>query len=338
MALSQKVLAKISKRKMHESNADPPKGFQSLPLWTYEVRDVGLHHLSMSPTAQEIAVSQWDGTIQILSARTGRISYTIPFVDTSTVVSCSKFHPSNEKKLLLSCGTSGHVALCQYQKGQFIWSTQELDTNTYTCDFSCDGDTFATAGKDSVVRIYHTETRKLVTTFSKQDADPCHTARIYSLVFDNNNPHVLVTGGWDTRVILWDTRQTESVAHFGGPNICGDSIDVRDTYLLTGAWRSEWPLELWDMRSPGEPLARGNWGGSEFCQIYSAKFCQMEGWIAAGGSESHSMKVFSCPEFNGMARLGYFDKAVNSVVVAPDGRLVVAASQDGKCCAFENHK
>ena len=33
-----------------------------------------------------------------------------------------------------------------------------------------------------------------------------------------------------------------------------------------------------------------------------------------------------------------FDKAVNSVVVAPDGRLVVAASQDGKCCAFENHK
>ena len=322
---------------MSGARAESSKGFQSLPVWTYEVRDVGFHHLAMSPSAQEIAVSQWDGSIQILSARTGRVSYSIPFVDTSTVVSCTKFHPG--KRMILSCGTSGHVALYNYQKGSVVWSTQELDTNTYTCDFACDGSVFATAGKDAVVRVYDTETRKLLGTYSKgKDVDPCHTSRIYSLIFEKKDPHRLITGGWDTRVIFWDTRQQDSVAHFGGPNVCGDSLDIYETYLLTGAWRSEWPLELWDIRNPGELVARGNWGGSDFCQVYSAKFCQTKGWIVAGGSESHSVKAFSTPDFKPMARLGYFDKAVNSVAVSPDGKLLVAASQDGKCCAFANHQ
>lgn len=313
----------------------PKKGFEGRPVWTYETDFIGIRHVSMSPTGQEIAVSQWDGNIQILSSRTGRISYTIPFINTDTVVSCTKFHP--REKLIISCGTSGHVGLCLYQKNEFVWSTLELDTNTYACDFSSDGYTFATSGKDSAVRVYDTETHNLIICFDSE-FEKHHTSRVYSVVYDRSDPSRLLTGGWDTRVLLWDTRAKLPVGHIGGPNICGDSVDIRGNEVITGSWRYAKPLELWDIRSPGSPVSTGEWGSSQICQIYSAKFCQSKGWVVAGGSEDHAVKAFATPKLESLARIGYFEGPVNSVIAADDGSLVVAASQDGKCCAFVNHQ
>lgn len=313
----------------------PKKGFESRPVWTYENDLIGIRHVSLSPNGQDIALSQWDGQIQILSSRTGRVSYTIPFINTDTVVSCTKFHP--RERMILSCGTSGHVGLCLYQKGEFIWSTLELDTNTYACDFSSDGSSFATAGKDTAVRVYDTESRSLIVAFDSE-FEKHHTSRVYSVVCDKSDPNRLVTGGWDTRVILWDTRSRSPLCHIGGPYICGDSVDVRDHQVITGSWRYDTPLELWDLRNPGTPITTGSWGRDQFCQIYSAKFCQSKGWIVAGGSEDHAVKAFSAPKLESLARIGYFEGTVNSVAVSDDGSLIVAASQDGKCCGFANHQ
>jgi len=65
--------------------------------------------------------------------------------------------------------------------------------------------------------------------------------------FDRN---VLLSGGWDNNIFLWDVRTYKSIGNFYGPNICGDCIDtLEDGTILTGSYRDSNQLELWDSKT-----------------------------------------------------------------------------------------
>lgn len=322
-------------------------GFSKRSQWTYSTESVPLYHVSFSKNSQEIAVSQWDGKVQILSAMTGRISYTVD-IHENTIVSCTRFHP-NLNSVILSCCTSGTVSLYNISDSTSSWHIKEFNmdvpgkefNNCYCCEFSPDASHFVTVGSDAIVRLYDTQSHQCTSKLSKNFADTpfYHSARVYSCVFDNSNSHSLFTGGWDTRVIMWDTRSGVGVQGFGGPNICGDSLDVYDNFLLTGAWRQKSPLELWDIRN-GKCIKTGNWNihenSTDFCQIYAAKFIKNEKHlIVAGGSDSQNFKIFD-KNLQPLERYGFFDESINSIAVSPDCKTIIAASQNGKCQAFFN--
>lgn len=339
---------------MEEAQPSPQKkekGFSNTASWSYSSSNVPIHHLSFSRTSNEIAVSQWDGKVHILSAQTGRISYTID-TKQQTIVSCSKFHP-NSHSHLLSCLTSGTVGLYKIADGSCDWSITEQTNNSgqiennncYSCDFSSDSSTFAVVGSDAIIRIYDGVSFKNVLTLSKDTPESTlyHTTRIYSTIYDPKNPSILFTGGWDTRVFMWDIRSGKGIISFGGPNICGDSIDI-DTHnniLLTGSWRRKAPLEFWDIRT-GNLMKQGEWSSSlnqdnDICQIYSAKFIKQSGnnpnAIVAGGSDCNNVKLFNI-DLKPTLRLGFFKETINSIAVSPDGNKIVIGSQDGHCQAF----
>ena len=69
--------------------------------------------------------------------------------------------------------------------------------------------------------------------------DPGHNNRIFSIKFIPDDPNLLLTGGWDTNVHLWDIREKKSCRSFIGPKICGDSIDFKNNKILTGANRAK---------------------------------------------------------------------------------------------------
>lgn len=60
---------------------------------------------------------------------------------------------------------------------------------------------------------------------------------------------LLVSGGWDRTLQVWDLRLARSVRSFFGPYICGDALDMRGGVLVTGSWRHANPLQLWDFGS-----------------------------------------------------------------------------------------
>ena len=42
---------------------------------------------------------------------------------------------------------------------------------------------------------------------------------------------MLISGGWDYRVLIWDIRQKKPEANqIYGPLICGDGIDMRESF------------------------------------------------------------------------------------------------------------
>jgi hypothetical protein len=124
-----------------------PIGFPTVPSWEYSAGVSGIVSVSFSPTSQDVAVAQTNRFVQIISSRTGRLSYSVPFVDPNAAVTVPKRHPQNDQPLILTCGTSGYIGLCQYFRGEYVWRAQELDTHIFAGDFSMYGSHFASADK-----------------------------------------------------------------------------------------------------------------------------------------------------------------------------------------------
>ena len=108
----------------------------------------------------------------------------------------------------------------------------------------------AAAGNDRHIHIYDESTKSLVLKMKERTGFCGHSNRIFSVKFHPFDSNILVSGGWDNTVWIYDVRQRGPVGKIYGPHICGEAIDLRydGNTLLTGSYRHENPLELWDIR------------------------------------------------------------------------------------------
>jgi hypothetical protein len=197
------------------------------------------------------------------------------------------------------------------------------------CDVRGDGETFATAGYDGTIRVYDEATRKLRASLRGWSAgeDPAtgaptrppwkpagppkmvhvgngeyreksivnpvkdcgHADRVLGLAYASDSHDVLVSGGWDNTLQMWDARAgPTSVRRVRGPHVCGDVPDAK-----------------------GEENANAN---ATPCSVYAARFGKdggpCEGLIFAGGSGGNEVRVISRPGYGdhsgGKARSVFF--------------------------------
>lgn len=108
----------------------------------------------------------------------------------------------------------------------------------------------ATAGKDKYIRLYDEQTKSIVLKMKENGDMPGHSNRIFCVRFDPLNSNMLASGGWDNTVQIYDIRKKGTTGSIYGPHVCGDAIDYyNDGFtLLTGSYRQENVLELWDLR------------------------------------------------------------------------------------------
>jgi COMPASS component SWD3 len=126
------------------------------------------------------------------------------------------------------------------------------DQQLYTIDYNKDGSLLATAGKDKYVRLYDEQTKALVLKMKEGgDMLPGHSNRVFCVKFDPYDPNIIASGGWDNTIQVYDIRRRGPVASIYGPHVCGDAIDFKDdgVTFLTGSYRQEDCLELWDIRT-----------------------------------------------------------------------------------------
>lgn len=127
---------------------------------------------------------------------------------------------------------------------------EDPENHLYAIDFTLDGMLLATAGKDRHVRVYDETTKTLAFRMKEKGNLIGHGNRIFCVKFNKGDQNMLVSGGWDNNVFVYDMRYQGPIHAIYGPHICGDSIDFkRDGYtMVCGSYRGEDALEVYDLR------------------------------------------------------------------------------------------
>ncbi len=77
----------------------------------------------------------------------------------------------------------------------------------YCLDYNQKGDTFAAGGKDPAITVYDEPTKSIKLTLREGSRERAgHWNRVFSLCFDDEDPNLLASGGWDKILNVWDLR------------------------------------------------------------------------------------------------------------------------------------
>jgi len=77
---------------------------------------------------------------------------------------------------------------------------------------------------------------------------PEHSNRVFSIKYDQTDPNIHVSCGWDNTLIIYDIRHNYPVASMFGPHVCGESLDISGNILAAGSYSIKDNLTLWDLR------------------------------------------------------------------------------------------
>lgn len=127
---------------------------------------------------------------------------------------------------------------------------EDPENHIYTMDYSRDGTLLAVAGRDLKIRVYDETTKSLAFTMKGLAEQPGHSNRIFCCKFNPSDSNMIVSGGWDNTIQIYDTRYRGPVSSIYGPHICGDCIEIRNdgVTMMTGSYRMDDVIEVWDLR------------------------------------------------------------------------------------------
>ncbi|GAB1862882.1 WD repeat-containing protein 5-like protein [Camponotus japonicus] len=270
----------------------------------------GLFTARFSKTGKFIATGFGNGAIQIRNGKTGELTASLKSgLEISMPVMCCRFNPVH-KDIFYASSACGNIFMCNTHTKEFSRFIFELKNEINTIDVSITGDYLVSGGKDATVRLYDTRNTKLILEYKKNEEDLIeskatnfHRMRIFASRFHNEYSDLIITGGWDDTVRIWDIRvSTGSIRVIKGPHICGDAIDICETRILTGSWIVRDSLQIWDLMSAKlietiNPQNRLSTLNGEF--LYAVQYLDGDPYgdlILTGGSGTGALEVISLRE------------------------------------------
>ncbi|KAF6029641.1 hypothetical protein EB796_012050 [Bugula neritina] len=290
----------------------------------------GVYSLQYSPDGSMLAVGTGNEAMRLYDTASGKHIEDLrqPRYGGFPVKSL-RWHPYDHH-ILYGATCNGMIYALNVKSHTCTAVVSERKNEINCLDFSADGSTFATAGKDLAVRIYDTKTCKEIKCYEGySNATPAedtevqgHGMRVFALKHSPDNSHILLSGGWDNHIKVWDIRTSDGVKRtIAGPHICGDALDLKGLRILTGSWVGENSLQLWDYTSgnliKNIPFPSGHDG--EY--LYAAQFCEND-TVVAGGSGTKSIKAINSTTCEVLGEIELNGKCVNTLDTTRGGQLV----------------
>jgi len=195
-------------------------------------------------------------------------------------------------------------------------------------------------GASGVVQVYDANKRQREAFMDGEGGIiPGHSNRLFSVKFVNDldTPNMIISGGWDNRIIIWDLRTNTPVDSLYGHNICGDAIDIVDGIMLTCSFSDKDQIQLYDIKAR-MPIksANGptiNWDTQIHSKapsyLYCGQFNKTDGrYILSGGAYGNEAKLF---DFSGKhcATITDLTKEVQCCDFSSDDEKFAIAGGDG---------
>jgi len=314
-----------------------------------------------SPDDEYLAASFANGAIHVYNAETGKQEFTLNSPDQENAgvggalpTTQLRWRPhstqSKTKSVLISVNAEfdGQIMHWHIKSGKCLHTITEPGNQLFCLDYFNDGSQFATAGRDRLVRIYDESTKRLVQTLQGGDQKNTagHSNRVFSLKYHPQQPNILLSGGWDNTVQIWDTRMGHSIRSIWNCYLCGDSVDFSNSgdQVLTGSWRTENALQIWDFGTC-EVAETISWkqdpanDSASTCMLFAAQFSKdpTSSMIIAGGSQENEAKFFcrTSDKTEPFGALVNLPKPVFSVDFAPNSKMAAVGSADGQIRVLE---
>jgi COMPASS component SWD3 len=249
-----------------------------------------------------------------------------------------RWKPHNElkpKNILVSVSADGNIIHWHTSTGKQLHIIKEENNPIMCIDYSKDGNFFSTVGNDIKVRIYDENTKTLLRIMKPGSFDhPGHSNRIFSVNFHKENTNMMATGGWDNTIQFYDLRQGTIINSLYGPHLCGDSLDMKGDYLLTGSWALENQIQIWDLRTY-KLLETVKWGkeNKNSTYVYTAQFSKgnKNNLFSVGGSNNNIFTIFdNSKEFKiPVMTTNFMNKACYAIDFSNNGNMVAYGGGDG---------
>ncbi|KAM9462402.1 uncharacterized protein Hap1MRO34_016343 isoform 1-T1 [Clarias gariepinus] len=300
-----------------------------------------------------LAVGLTDGSIKVFSTDRWDLLHTLTDRDSIAnslpVTGLAFTHTAEKRSVLLATYSTGSLK-CWYVSGrQRLWWLNEniekekgeeeneeeeeevVERQTLCLSISPSGEKAVTGGSDSAIHLYdlHTlQTMQICTASSLRTVMDGHSSRIFAVTFNPEKEEEFISGGWDNTVQFWDTRQPNAVRMLYGPHVCGEAlhIDPATHQILSGSWRKDDPLEVWDYSS-GKKVTSVPPDPQGDSLIYTCQWLDGD-HIIAGGCQINALRVIDRHSLQVTSRLFDLPSPVFSVSICPseEGSKLIAAS------------
>ncbi len=321
----------------------------------------GVQAMAFSPDSQTLATASTDGELRFWSVPAGSQQTNVAKFDVPLLAVA--FSPDGSK-LAIGGGSPYRremlLRLLDAATGREVGSLKGHRGAVFALAFSPDGETFASAGLDQVVKLWDSAVGTELGEIKG------HTASIWSLAFDPTGRR-LATGSWDNAVKVWAAKQPRISVFLRGRAGYSCRFSPDGTYLAAGgrtvavlkvgavesafflsgysvgdsvvAWSPDGALlatagtdnlvTLWE---------RGTWRKLAVLEGHNVKIWSLafspDGRILASGGDIQdpTLRLWDVPSRRSRAVLRMHGSSVACVAFTPDGQRLVAGSWKELVC------
>ena len=238
-----------------------------------------------------------------------------------------KIHHNNNN-ILTSISSSGDVVNTHVPSGKKLNEFKIEKLIPRTLDLSIKDDKIAVGFAEGQIQIFNNNTQTLEKLIKKGTSFATgHINQIHCVVFDKKNSDRLVSGGRDSRILIWDLRNLEPTGMVVGPQVLGDTVDIKGNYIVAGSYEPKEGVLLYDDRKFEEPIKSFKTDS----HIYACKFNKKENdyIFAAGGYKRNLMKGYDINKNDFIFGIEGLGAACYALDFSMDGSVLAYGCADG---------
>lgn len=159
------------------------------------------------------------------------------------------------KSVLLVGSADGKISQWHAETGKKLYELEEENNAVMSVDYNLKGTKFATGGNDRKVRVYDDNMKvQLQEMKPLSEEKQGHFNRIFAVKFHPLYENILISGGWDATIQIYDLRTGQIENSITDNYITSESIDIFDMQLAVGCHSYENQIKLWDLRNLKQTL------------------------------------------------------------------------------------
>lgn len=281
------------------------KKFQISLSKSVEERPADTLNVQMNLDDTHFAVGCSDGMVRLYASSSCHLirSLNCRMTTETPAVTSIRWRPSKSstKNVLFATTGDGFISHWHATSGKLMDKFQLPDIQVLCSDITVSGEKFALGCHDNSVKVFDENSRSYLYTCEPGRGNRLgHSNRIFAVKWVDE--HVLISGGWDNNVILWDIRAGRSIGGVFGPLIAGESIEFCENSLYTGSYDYKNQIQVWDLRNFLLEHEVSIPQGDKQCKVYSLQFVKsmQKEYFVAGCTGDQQLLAFSKGTLNSL--------------------------------------